>query len=207
MLSKNPVQNTPDAERARLKQARAQITDAQKDRGGLLMRARLFTWLSLRWEAAAQAGQTPPSVVAAYYPLKGEPDLLGLLQQWADGAVKVVMPVITQRDAPLQFRRWMPDTPMARGLAGAMEPQEGEFLTPDIVLVPTLGYTGQADRLGYGGGYYDRTLAALAAAGVSPMCIGVAWNEGQLSPSYQAQSHDVRLDAILTPAGWIPAAP
>jgi 5-formyltetrahydrofolate cyclo-ligase len=77
------------------------------------------------------------------------------------------------------------------------------------VLVPTLGFTTQAARLGYGGGYYDRSLGALQRAGAKPLKIGIAWQQGLLTDAdaFSPQPHDVLLDAIATPQAWLPAQP
>jgi 5,10-methenyltetrahydrofolate synthetase len=74
-----------------------------------------------------------------------------------------------------------------------------------VVLVPTLGFTGEAARLGYGRGYYDRSLAALRLANATPVTIGVAWQQGQLTKTdaFVPQPHDVLLNAIATPEGWV----
>ena len=83
----------------------------------------------------------------------------------------------------------------------------GAELLPDVVLVPTLGYTAQGDRLGYGGGYYDRSLAALRDRGHPFIAIGIAWSCGALDAGYAPAAHDFPLDAVLTEDGWVPAAP
>jgi len=208
MQSQNTPKDNAASLRKRLRQARAGLSDADRQRGGLLMRGRLYTWLGLRRDAAAGAGRTPPQVVAAYWPLQDEPDLRPLLSQWAEAGITVALPVVARRDAPLLFRPWTPGAPMQPGAYGIPEPQGGDPVTPDVVLVPTLGYTGSADRLGYGGGYYDRTLAALRQAGHGYTAIGVAWSCGRIAePGYLPAEHDVRLDAVLTPDGWVPAAP
>ena len=97
---------------------------------------------------------------------------------------------------------------MHTGAYGIQEPDGPVISAPDIVLVPTLGYTRQGDRLGYGGGYYDRTLAALKSAGHTVTTIGIAWASGDLSGQpYTPAAHDVRLDAVLTDKGWAVPAP
>jgi 5,10-methenyltetrahydrofolate synthetase len=90
-----------------------------------------------------------------------------------------------------------------------MEPPRQQALVPEIVLVPTLGFTAQAARLGYGGGYYDRTLAKLSQSGCKPINIGIAWQQGLLTEAdaFVPQPHDVILDAIATPEKWLPASP
>ena len=74
---------------------------------------------------------------------------------------------------------------------------------PDLVLVPVLGFTMFGDRLGYGKGYYDRTLALWQSQGYLPYTLGLAWDEGLIEDcTYQAAPHDVPLNAILTPSGF-----
>jgi len=206
MNSQTPEDNAV-AIRARLRASRAALPDALRDRGALLMRARLFAWLGTARDAAIEAGRPVPTCVAAFWPMPGEPDLRALLTQWADGDVTVALPVIEAAAQPLVFRQWSPDLPMTPGLFDIPAPRDGAVCQPDVILVPTLGFTAQADRLGYGGGYYDRTLAAIRASGRAPITIGIAWSEGRLPADYHAAAHDQRLDAILTPDGWVPAAP
>jgi len=208
MNIQNTAQNNAVALRARLRQARAEIPESQRSRGGLLMRARLFTWLNAVRDLCAQQGKPPPATIAAFWPLAEEPDLRPLLQQWADAGVAVALPAIREPDAPLEFRAWAPGDALQAGAFNVQEPSpDRPVLRPDIILVPTLGYTDHADRLGYGGGYYDRTLADLRQTAHEFITIGIAWNEGLLHAGYQPASHDERLDAILTPDGWIPEPP
>lgn len=206
MHNENYAENTAVALRTRLRQARAALPEDARSRGALLMRARLFTWSNLAREALAEAGQ-PLKCIAAFWPMADEPDLRPLLEQWVLAGYEVCLPVIAQRNAPLEFRRWTPEAVMREGAYGIAEPADGAVVQPDVILVPTLGYTLAADRLGYGGGYYDRTLAALHDNGVDPITIGVAWTEGLLPDDYAPAAHDFPLDAILTPEGWVPDAP
>jgi 5-formyltetrahydrofolate cyclo-ligase len=203
MPEQHSEQNTKAALRARLRQARTEISESRRDRGSLLMRGRLYTWLNAAREASGQALAT----VSAFWPLPGEPDLRPLLAQWAEGDTQVCLPCVIAPGAPLEFRPWTPSAPMRVSRHGIAEPAEGPAVIPDVVLAPTLGYTGSADRLGYGGGSYDRTLAALADAGRRPIAIGIAWHECRLPDDYQPSAHDARLDAVLTPELWIPRAP
>ncbi len=208
MNIQNTAQDNAVALRQRLRQARVDIPAADRSRGALLMRGRLFTWLAVASEQAVAEGRPAPSAVAAFWPMPDEPDLRPLLRQWHDAGLRVLLPVIKTAGAPLEFHRWQPDAPMLPGAYGIPAPAPGQPELPDLVLVPTLGYTRQADRLGYGGGYYDRTLAALRAQGHAHTSIGIAWTEGRIDdPDYRAAPHDVRLDAVLTPAGWLPKAP
>jgi len=199
--------------RARLRDARRQLSDVDRQRGALRLRGRLYTWLALARDAALSAGKPAPQVIAAYWPLADEPDLRPLLTQWVAAGLTVVLPVVVQRHAPLAFRVWTPDVVMAAGAYGIAEPQGTENMTPDVLLVPTLGYTDDAYRLGYGGGYYDRTLAALQRDAHPYTAIGIAWACGRIgdvnpdADGWQPAPHDVQLHAILTPQDWHPAAP
>ena len=203
---KNSEQNTAAGLRMRLKETRASLPISERERGALLMRARLFTWLNAARDALAPSGRKL-ACVAAFWPLGDEPDLRPLLEQWADSDVQVCLPCVKGPGQPLVFRAWTPDAPMAAGAYGIAEPTQGPDCQPDVILVPTLGYTDRADRLGYGGGYYDRTLAALEQAGHDCIAIGIAWHECRLPEDYEPASHDRRLDAVLTPEGWVPCAP
>ncbi|MVW79374.1 5-formyltetrahydrofolate cyclo-ligase [Bordetella sp. 02P26C-1] len=208
MNDQNTAQNNAVALRTRLRQARTEIPEAQRSRGALLMRGRLFTWLNAVREQASKQGNAAPATVAAFWPLTGEPDLRPLLKQWAQAGISVALPAIREPDAPLEFRAWVPGDALQRGAMGVQEPSpDRPVVRPDVVLVPTLGYTLQADRLGYGGGYYDRTLADLRQTGHAFTSIGIAWNEGFLEDEYVPAAHDERLDAILTPDGWVPEPP
>lgn len=203
------AQNTPDGLRKRLRQQRLAMPPADRSRGALLIRGRLYTWLATRRTALQERGLPTPHHIAAFWSLPEEPELEGLLRQWAmDDTLSVSLPVVREPGQALEFRLWTPDTPMRAGPYGVLEPEGPVAPAPDVILVPTLGYTRQGDRIGYGGGYYDRTLAALKATGHPFISLGIAWACGDLSGSDHApQAHDVRLDAILTDKGWALHAP
>ncbi len=174
------------------------------------MRARLFTWLAIARDEAKEAGLTPPQVVGAFWPLGDEPDLRPLMTQWDDSDITVALPTMTGTAEPLEFHRWRPEMKLITAQFGVMQPETCEPCTPDVILVPTLGFTTAGDRIGYGKGYYDRTLEHLNLLGHHPVTIGIAWSEGaieSIDPAYQPAEHDYRLDGILTPAGWIGSAP
>jgi 5-formyltetrahydrofolate cyclo-ligase len=97
---------------------------------------------------------------------------------------------------------------MQPGAYNIEEPQGDAAPLPDLVLVPTLGYTRGGDRIGYGKGYYDRTLAALKTQNHTFTSIGIAWACGDVSNEpYSPAAHDMKLDAILTDKGWAVPAP
>lgn len=195
--------------RTRLKQRRASQDPVERKRGALLIRGRLFTWLATTRTRLRQEGKPEPRNIAAFWSTEDEPALQPLLQQWVEEeGYRVSLPVVTAPDAPLQFRLWMPDAPMQPGAYGIQEPTGDIAPPPDIILVPTLGYTRQGDRVGYGKGFYDRTLAALKTSGHPFTTIGIAWASGDLSAdAYTPAAHDVPLDAILTDKGWAVPAP
>ena len=204
------TQNNAQTLRARLLAARQAIPEADRDRGGLLMRARLFTWLGITRDFMESEGMTPPVRVAAYWAIRDEPDLFPLLEQWDEAGIEVLLPVVVAKGEPLEFHRWHAEDNMTAGAFGVMEPPRRVPVQPDVILVPTLGFTKEADRLGYGQGYYDRSIHGLVAAGHRPVTIGIAWNQSsitQIDPGYRPQAHDQRLDAILTPDGWVPKEP
>jgi 5-formyltetrahydrofolate cyclo-ligase len=207
MTTKNTLKDNAVPLRARLRQARAALSEDQRQRGGLLMRGRLFTWVGMARDAQQRAGRPVLSVIAAYWPLAEEPDLRPLLRQWAEAGITVALPAVRGPQQALEFRPWVPGAPMREGAYGIQEPATEEVVTPGLILVPTLGFTEAADRVGYGGGYYDRTLAALKDAGHAVTTIGIAWSCGRLDDSHIPAPHDVRLDAVLTPEGWVPKAP
>lgn len=203
------AQDTAVPLRKRLKQRRAALPEADRDRGALLIRGRLYTWLASQRTRLRDTGRPDVRHIAAFWSMDEEPALEGLLRQWAeDESLTVSLPVVTGPDSPLAFHVWTPDTPMRTGAYGIQEPDGPQAPAPDLILVPTLGFTRQGDRLGYGGGYYDRTLAALKASGHAFTAIGIAWACGDLSgESYVPAPHDVRLDAVLTDKGWAVPAP
>ena len=195
--------------RARIKTLRAAQNPLDTNRGGLLIRGRLYTWLATNVTRLREAGRPLPKNIAAFWSMPEEPQLLPMLRQWVEeDGYQVSLPVVTTPHAPLEFHTWDPDGPMRDGAYGIKEPVSGLAPAPDIILVPTLGYTRAGDRLGYGGGYYDRTLAALKESGHQFVTIGIAWATGDLSEmGHEPQPHDVKLDGILTDKGWAVPAP
>lgn len=145
-------------------------------------------------------------LIAAFWPIALEIDIKPLLFQLDKAGFMIALPRIIKKDAPLHFFLWNSQTPMALGHFNIPEPVTTEEITdiPDVVLTPLLGFTQQGDRLGYGKGYYDRTLAQWIGQKKEPFTIGLSWNEGLIdNKHYQAASHDIPLKKILTPAGWI----
>jgi 5,10-methenyltetrahydrofolate synthetase len=111
----------------------------------------------------ASRGVGRETVLAGYWPIRGKPHLRPLLSDLHGAGVTIALPVVETLTAPLMFRRWTPGMRMARGHWNIpVPPPEAEVLVPDIALSPCLGWDGGCFRLGWGRGYYDRTLAALS---------------------------------------------
>lgn len=152
----------------------------------------------LRHLLASRYGGAAGRVLSAYWPIRGEPDMRPLMAELHAAGVTIALPVVEVRAAPLAFRRWTPETRMVRGVWDIpVPPQEAGALRPDIMLSPLLGWDGNGYRLGNGGGYFDRTLAALSPR---PATIGVGFQGARLV-SIHPLPHDVPLDLILTDAG------
>jgi 5-formyltetrahydrofolate cyclo-ligase len=208
------TQNTAPSLRTHLRDARKHMAVADRQRGSLLIRARLFTWLALAREQAQLSQQTVPQVVAAYWPLPDEPDLTPLIDKWLHEvelpAIEVVLPVVVSDHAPLNFYPYTSVTELETGQFGVLAPRplQGQAsCVPDVVLVPTLGFTQKGDRIGYGKGFYDRTLSSLRQQNPKMVAIGIAWNEGSIDaidPQYQPAPHDFQLNYVLTPTDWWP---
>ena len=159
--------------------------------------------LSARIVAHALAVLPPPEVAAFCWPIKNEPDVRALLARWAEDGVRTALPVVVVEDAPLRFREWTPDAPLTADFYGIPTPTTGDWLTPDLILLPLNGFDGAGYRLGYGGGYFDRTLAALAPR---PLAVGVGFEINRVT-SIRPEPHDQRLDWIITENGaFRPAA-
>ncbi len=134
--------------------------------------------------------------LAGYMPIRTEIDPVPLMGAWT-GPVGV--PVIEAAGRPLTFARWTPDAPMVESAFGAMIPRDPEPLVPLVMIVPLVAFTGTGHRLGYGGGFYDRTLEGLRARG-PVFAVGFAF-EAQLLPGIPLEPTDQPLDALVTEAG------
>lgn len=180
------------AERTRLRDARLALPVAEYKKIGTALAGHLRDALQDRF------GGARGMVFSAYWPIKGEPDLRPLMAELHKAGVKIALPLVETKAAPLTFRRWTPKTRMVRGDWNIpVPPPDAPAITPDIALAPLVGWTADGYRLGYGGGYFDRTLAALTP---KPFVIGIGFRAAQLATIYP-QPHDIPLDLILTEAG------
>lgn len=133
-------------------------------------------------------------------PIGSEIDCVPLLKRLAESDADLCLPVVTGPDAPLTFRRWQPDDRLVTGSFGISEPTAAApELSPRVLLVPMLAFDRRGNRLGYGGGYYDRTLKELRAQ-ADVVAIGVAF-AGQLRDKVPVSDTDQPLDWILTEIG------
>ncbi|MBN9004501.1 MAG: 5-formyltetrahydrofolate cyclo-ligase [Rhizobiales bacterium] len=139
----------------------------------------------------------PSMVVAGYAPIRSEIDPVQLMQKFAGRGATLALPAISARNASLVFRQWTPGDALVRGMFGISEPPATALkVIPDIVLVPLAAFDRAGHRVGYGGGYYDRTFARLRQ--LKPVtAIGLAFAAQEI-PQVPALSHDVRLDFVLT---------
>jgi 5-formyltetrahydrofolate cyclo-ligase len=112
---------------------------------------------------------------------------------------KIGLPVVDKARKTLEFHAWWPGCPMANDAYDIPKPVDTEIVTPTLLLVPCVGFTAKGFRLGYGGGFYDRTLAAAAP---KPFAVGLAFAHGFVS-HWVPEPHDVALDAILTDQGQV----
>ena len=135
--------------------------------------------------------------VAFCWPFKGEFDARFAIRRWRERGATAALPVVVGKAMPLQFRQWWPGAPLVPGAYGIPEPAGTELVVPDAAIVPVNGFDGQGYRLGYGGGYFDRTLAVAAPR---PLAIGVGFELARL-PTIYPQAHDLAMDFVVTEAG------
>jgi 5-formyltetrahydrofolate cyclo-ligase len=149
---------------------------------------------------ASAIGLREGATVGGYWPIRDEADPRPLMDALAARGHALALGCVEEPDAPLVFRAWREDDPMRPNAFGALEPlPDAELRRPDAILVPLLAFDAQGHRLGYGGGYYDRTLAALRETG-SLLAIGIAY-AGQEIGAFPRQPHDQRLDMVVTEQG------
>ncbi|WP_340109295.1 5-formyltetrahydrofolate cyclo-ligase [Pikeienuella sp. HZG-20] len=145
----------------------------------------------------AALGDVRGKTVATYWPFRGEPDLRGWMERVIARGGACALPVVVKKAAPLIFRPWRPGAAMERGVWNIPIPSEGPEIAPDIVISPVVGFDRERYRLGYGGGYYDRTMAA---APEGTRLIGVGYAAQAIATIYP-QSYDIPMDEILTEDG------
>ena len=167
--------------------ARSALADDERRPASARIEAHLTALLSDR----------PAGTLAFCWPIRGEFDCRPLAGKLLARGWRLCQPVAVEEGRPLVFRRWTPTTPMARDHHGIPVPAAGESVTPDVVLVPLVAFDAHGYRLGYGGGYFDRTLASMAPRAFA---VGVGFELAR-ADSVHPQPHDVPMDAVVTEAG------
>jgi 5-formyltetrahydrofolate cyclo-ligase len=142
----------------------------------------------------ALIGDAAGLIVGAYWPIRGEPDLRVWLEELRTRGVQTALPVVVAKGAPLVFRLWRPGDKLERGVWNIPVPADSPDVTPHVTLAPVIGYDAGCYRLGYGGGFFDRTLAQLPPATVS---IGVGYAEAEIATIYP-QPFDIPMRHIVT---------
>lgn len=141
----------------------------------------------------------PEVAIGAYWPIKGEFDALPSLFRWTEASSDrmIGLPVMNRETRRLTFHAWYPGCPMEDDAYGIPKPKDTVQFHPQLLLVPCVGFGPGGIRLGYGGGFYDRTLATLEPM---PVTVGIAFSQGFI-PWLTAEAHDVPLQALLTEDG------
>lgn len=141
------------------------------------------------------------ALVGVYWPIGGEIVLQGLVRRLIAKGARMALPVVVEKNAPLEFRAWRPGDALEPGIWNIPQPVARAVVQPGVLLVPLVGFDPKGYRLGHGGGYYDRTLAAMVQ---KPLTIGLGYELARLE-TIHPQAHDVPMDAIVTEAGWFDA--
>lgn len=179
----NHKQAAKAALRKALRTARGALDPAIKVQWDARIGAQVVAWWRLRQVGA----------VGVYWPLAGEPDLRAAYAELHQAGVRLALPVVMERNAPLAFTEWTPGEPTIADEMGVQVPAALRFIArPPALLIPCLGFNAEGYRLGYGGGYYDRTLEAAPR----PHTLGIAYSQQEAVFSHAP--HDVPLDVIVT---------
>ncbi len=179
------------AERARLLAERATLSVSARQDAAERITPRLDDLIRARF------GRIEGLTISGWWPIKAELNLRHWLADLVGQGATVALPVVLTPAAPLVFRPWTPDCHMVQGFWKIPIPAEGPEVIPDVNLAPLVGWDAAGFRLGYGGGYFDRTLAALAPR---PYAIGVGLQAARVQTIFP-QPHDIAMDAIVTEAG------
>ncbi|WP_075996943.1 5-formyltetrahydrofolate cyclo-ligase [Salaquimonas pukyongi] len=177
------------AERQRLIEARRALSATLRQQMSDAISQSLMTAL----------GEIGAQVISFYWPFRGEPDLRPLMEQLSAKGAVCSLPIVVEKGKPLSFKSWRQGEKLDRGVWNIPVPAGGETVTPDIVVAPVVGFDPSCFRLGYGGGFFDRTLASM---GKKPRLFGVGYASQNLATIYP-QPHDIPMDCIITEAGVV----
>ncbi len=174
-------------ERKRLLASRTAASLADRRAWGAAIEARLYGVL----------GERPGIILGVYWPFQAEFDPRPLVDRLIADGFAAALPVVIDKKGPLEYRLWRPGEPLVDGVWGIPVPERREVVVPQTVLAPLVGFDRQCYRLGYGGGYFDRTLAALQSR---PTAIGVGFELSHVE-TICPQDFDIPMDLIVTEAG------
>lgn len=135
--------------------------------------------------------------IGLYWPFRGEYDPRAAMRYFWESGATLALPEVIDRHKPLSFREWWPDAPMKTGAYNIPVPQGTHCVEPEVLIIPMVGFDQKGFRLGYGSGYFDRTLAAYSTC---PLTIGVAF-EIQRLENVHPQQHDIAMQYVITEAG------
>jgi 5-formyltetrahydrofolate cyclo-ligase len=138
-----------------------------------------------------------PGILGVYWPFRAEFDPRPLIDALRATGRAVALPVVVDKQGPLEYRAWAPGETLVPGVWDIPVPEKREIVAPSAVLAPFVGFDAACYRLGYGGGYFDRTLAAMSPR---PLAIGVGFAAQEIASIYP-QAFDVPMDLIVTEAG------
>jgi 5-formyltetrahydrofolate cyclo-ligase len=174
------------SERQRLLALRTAAAPAERRAWGQQIDRRLRTLLAER----------PGITLGVYWPFQAEFDPRPLIDRLIAAGFAAALPAVVDKKGPLEYRAWRPGDPLVDGVWNIPIPEKRDIVVPQAVLAPLVGFDRQCYRLGYGGGYFDRTLAALAPR---PRAIGVGFELSLLDTTHP-QPHDIPMDLIVTEA-------
>jgi 5-formyltetrahydrofolate cyclo-ligase len=174
------------SERQRLLALRTGAPPALRREWGREIETRLRTVLAER----------PGITLGVYWPFQAEFDPRPLVDWLIAAGSSAALPVVIDKKGPLEYRAWQPGDPLVDGVWDIPIPEKREIVLPQAVLAPLVGFDRECYRLGYGGGYFDRTLAALDPR---PFAIGVGFELSAID-TVHPQTHDIRMDLIVTEA-------
>jgi 5-formyltetrahydrofolate cyclo-ligase len=190
-LDRQQIMDWRRGERERLIEQRLRAPVEQRQ----LASAEISRRLDALWrsEGRLSAG----TVLSAFWPLRGEPDLRPWLGDLHAQGLVCVLPVVVQKAAPLQFRRWSPGCAMEKGFWNILVPADPTPFVPQLLIAPVVGFDRQCYRLGYGGGYFDRTLALLQSRQRSFHVTGIGYAASELATIHPLP-HDIPLQGVVT---------
>lgn len=187
LMERAEVMRWRKAERARLIAARLAASAAERAAWAAKITHKLDSLI----------GDVKGLIVSVYWPFRGEPDLRAWMKDVATRGGACALPVVVEKGQPLIFRCWIEGQPLKHGVWNIPVPAAGPSVVPDVTIAPVVGFDRQWYRLGYGGGFFDRTLASLPR---KPRIFGVGY-ELQAIQSIHPLPHDIPMDGIITERG------